>query len=105
MVQAELAAGKIYYVLLSVRIGIWTARMSISALTPKRNEWANLSQWMTASRQLAANMDRARAWQKESQASIQRRIKAAQRVWDGLNESKRALRQLAPGDGFDSPQH
>ena len=39
MLEADLAPGKIYYVLLSVRMGIWTARMSISALNPKRGEW------------------------------------------------------------------
>ena len=105
MLQAELSPGRIYYVLLSVRIGVWTARMSISALTPQRQEWASLGKWMEASRQLVADVERARAWQESHQDDIQNRIRDAQGVWDEMNEAKRALRRLRSEDGFDSPQH
>jgi hypothetical protein len=104
MVQADLAAGKIYYVLLSVRMGWWTARLTASALTPRRSEWASLGSWMSESRQLVADEDAARIWQGSSQGEIQKRIGAAQEAFDGLDAEEQALRRLAPEDGFDSPQ-
>jgi hypothetical protein len=104
MVQADLAAGKIYYVLLSVRMGWWTARLSNSALTPRRSEWSSLGPWMSASRQLVADDAAARAWQGSSQKEIQKRIAAAQDAFDGMDAGDQELRRLAPEDGFDTPQ-
>ncbi len=105
MVKANLEAGKIYYVLLSVRMGIWSARMSLSALTPDRSEWPKLPAWMAASREMSRDEEKIAKWLTRHEDDVQARIRSAHGAWDRYNQAKRDVRTLEPGDGFATPPH
>ena len=99
MVEADLAAGRVYYVLLSIRMGVWTARMSLSKLTPERGEWANLQTWLTGSKQMIPDVAAAQGWVDGHRDDIANRIKTAREVFEGLAPEKRALRVIGAEEG------
>ncbi len=97
MMQAELTAGRVYYVLISVRMGAWSARSSISALTPRREEWANLQEWMNGSTQMRADMASAQAAM--NPAELAQWIADAQQNFANYDQNERSIRILGPTDG------
>ncbi len=100
MIQANVQAGRIYFALVGVRMGVWSARLSLSALTTRRDEWPKLANWLQASTQML--LDPALVADRPLNASsVQRRIDAARGAWDGYDEAHRSLRVLEPGDGLE----
>jgi len=97
LMQANLTAGRVYYVLVGVRMGAWSARASISALTPRRDEWANLDQYIAGSRQLVADMAAGNA--AYNQAEILQWVDNARTRFSRYDANEQSLRVLGPADG------
>ena len=102
MMQTQLQAGRVYYVLLGVHMGAWGAEVSISALTPRRSEWVNLEQWLADSEAMSLDASRM-ALEPPEPSQIQERLESAQGRWDDYDEAHRALRRFEPGDGMHPP--
>ncbi len=102
MIQANVQAGGIYYALIGVRMGVWSARLSISALTQRREEWPNLLEWLRESTQVVRD-ERRFAQDPPNPNEIARRIGAAQQAWAGYDQREQGLRVLMPGDGGPPP--
>ena len=103
MMQATLAPGRVYYVLLSVRMGVWSARMSISALTPRREEWQNLKRWLDTSKQMVGDTAASNAWLRDNAAYVRKRMASAKEAWGVYKPKDREVRILRPEDGFAAP--
>ena len=102
MVQINAQAGLVYYALVGVRMGMWSARLSISALTPRRQEWPNLVQWLQISTQMAMDPGVAATYPPRADVT-QRQLYAAQQAWAAYSEEDRAARILQVSDGMGPP--
>ena len=100
MMEAEVEAGRIYYVLASVRMGVWSARASISALKPSRDEWSKLPDWMSSMSQMQLDP---KLVKDVNPAEVAAWVNAAKTVFAGYADEKRDVRLLAPADGLTSP--
>jgi hypothetical protein len=101
VMQAELAPARVYYVLVAARMGAWSAQLSISALTERRQEWASLLTWLRASTQMIPDLAAGQAGL--SPGDVQNRVAAANGTWAGYDEAQRAVRVLSAGDGRGPP--
>ncbi len=45
--QADLAPGRVYFVEVSSRLGWWTARVQLLAITPHSEKWGKLKDWVS----------------------------------------------------------
>jgi len=97
MMRAQLTAGRVYYVLVAVRMGVWSARASISGLTPNREEWVNLQPWIESSTQMESDMASGQAAM--NAAEIGEWITEAELSFANISDDERALRIVGPTDG------
>jgi len=68
--DAELMAGKIYYVVVAPRIGVWKARFSLRPVGAERLGSEEVADWLKECTP-AENTEESRAWAKEHWADIQ----------------------------------
>lgn len=79
--QAELEAGRTYYVLVTPRFGVWRARFSLRPVTSSElggtefREWFDECVWVEAT-------DEARDWARRSAASVAEKKKEYLRKWE-----------------------
>ncbi len=94
--DADLAAGKEYFVLVTPRMGVWYARFSLRPVTPGGRHWDDLPGWLRKSKPVAPNA-KGEAWARENAASV--REKQAEYLPKWLRKTQRPT--LRPEDGVD----
>lgn len=106
--DANLQAGKIYYAIVTPRMGIWKARFSIHPFKRVAGEpefqldSPQLIDWLNKCDLVEAN-DEAIAWALAHAESIRdKKVKYLQK-WDVMLEKDKRWRRLDPHDGLDSP--
>lgn len=67
--DADLVAGKEYFVLVTPRMGAWRARFSLRPVTPTGRDWDDLPEWLKESDPVAPNA-KGDAWARENAASV-----------------------------------
>lgn len=75
---ADLAPGRTYYALATVRPGFWKARFSLRPVTP--DEHGDLTEWLAAGEWVAVNADSER-WAAENAADIEKKRAAYLAKW------------------------
>lgn len=101
--DAEVEAGKTYYVLVAPRMGMFKARFSLlpihndaaakySIRSERFTEWQRDTYWVE-------NGATARAWYESSKVSIDRKRLAYQRKWNGRTAEDKAELYLHARDG------
>jgi hypothetical protein len=92
--DAELVAGKTYYVVVAPRMGVWTARFSLRPVGAERLGTQEVADWLKECAPIE-NTDDSRAWAKEHWADIQEKKLKYLREW----EAKADKPILSPADG------
>jgi len=93
---ADLKGGKIYFVLVSPRMGMWRARFSLLPITKKDNEWKKLPAWLEKAYLVEPN-ESAMAWVEENRPSIDEKKSSYLEKWEARPPEERPT--LNPGDG------
>lgn len=102
LIEADLAAGHVYYVLLSMAPGTWHATVSMRTLRREGSEWPGRSELLWDTRQLVPLINEGQAALGPREA--RRKIRNAQRRWATYSHDERRTHTLSPGDGERVPE-
>lgn len=98
-IRASVVAGKRYYVRLAPRMGAFSARMQLFAVTPKSVEWGKLKGWLADTKQLAPNQPAGQEYLASRQDDVQKRIARANEILKEYTPKELAERTIQPEDG------
>jgi hypothetical protein len=96
--DADLEAGKTYFVNVRPRMGAWRARFSLYPITPSSPGWSDLPGWLDDSYVVTTNAA-GEEWARNNQASVTAKRDKYLRPW--LAKATRPL--LRPVDGVVHP--
>jgi hypothetical protein len=97
--RATLAPGKTYYIEVAPKLGAFSARMQLLAVTPRSENWKEVRQWVAESKQLLVNEAGGQAYLRERQEDVQERIKRAGEILHEYDPRELEERTLRPEDG------
>lgn len=97
VVSAELAPGKVYYLLVGMRMGVWNARHSLSRFTSDRAEWTRFQDFLESTQEVVRKTGD--AGRGPSATELKAQLEKARVVWEGLQGTARTLRTVSPEDG------
>lgn len=105
-VDADLVAGKTYYVLISPRMGMWKARFSLFPIHDTSDDEYNVQsadfkEWMDKTHFVEIGPE-ATAWYESNRDSIERKKADYLQKWNRMLPKDRAELVLHPQDGIDS---
>ncbi len=86
--SAELEAGKIYYALVTPRMGFWKARFSLAPIAEGGHASAEFKEW-EAECKLVETIDSSYAWADENMADLQSKYAEYYAVWMEKDEIER----------------
>ncbi|MEJ2542431.1 MAG: hypothetical protein P8Y99_00015 [Calditrichaceae bacterium] len=84
-INAELAAGKTYYIKVIPRMGMWRARFSLGAITKEDLQKKEVQQWISTCR-LIENKDSADRWAEENEPSVSNKRQAYLEKWNARGD-------------------
>ncbi len=97
--RATLAAGKVYYVEVSPRMGFASARVQLLAITRRSDGWRNLQRWLAGSKQLEPDEAAGQAYLRSCQRDVEGRLRRAREILTEYNQEEMEARTLRPEDG------
>jgi hypothetical protein len=97
---ADVAAGKVYFVEVAPRMGWWSARMHLFAISPRSESWAERESWMTETREFASDRNAGQLYLNGRWDEVSRRIADAQKNAAEFQGEDLARRTLMQGDGL-----
>lgn len=80
-INAELVAGKTYYIEVAPRMGMWRARFSLAPITKADLQTERVKKWISTCR-LIENKDGAERWAKENASSVSSKREAYLEKWN-----------------------
>jgi hypothetical protein len=98
-VHAQLAPGKTYYVEVAPKMGAFSARIQLVALTPHSENWGKLKEWMTDSKQILPDTSAGQAYLQGRQEDVQERLKRGGEIWGEYKPDELADRTIKAEDG------
>jgi hypothetical protein len=93
--QAELAAGKTYYALVTPRMGAWKARFSLRPVNSDTPP-AEFNEWMAATRPAVANAEGPK-WAKENAPSVQEKKNEYLPKWQAKPDAEKPTLNIGSG--------
>jgi hypothetical protein len=78
--DADLEGGKIYFINVVPRMGMWRARFSLTAITPQSEAWSKLKGWLVESYQVVPNKD-GQEWHRNNYDSVREKKAAYLPQW------------------------
>ena len=93
--QAEVAAGRVYYVRVVPRMGMWLAGVELDPIKPGEQEWPRLSKWLSGTNHLTPLVPKVAV--SLSQAPVP---DWAAKAWGALSAADQATRTIVPTDGL-----
>lgn len=94
--QADLAPGKLYYVVVRPRMGTWRARFSLSAVDREEAASAKFQNWLSDCQPLEAN-EETRQWARKNAASVNKKQDGYYQKWNAKPDDAKPT--LRPEDG------
>jgi hypothetical protein len=100
LVQANVEAGRLYFVRVFPRFGVFLARVGLDPIKPSESDWVKLPRWMAKSNQLVPLVGTTRSASAQEPESRSPSIEGA---WSSLSASEQAERTIESADGTTSP--
>ncbi|WP_394835405.1 DUF2846 domain-containing protein [Pendulispora rubella] len=97
--RANVVGGKTYYVEVSTKLGMMSARVHLLALTPRHENWKELPEWLKESKPLSPNEAAGQAYLAKRQEAAQERIRRAREILTEYDANELAARTILPQDG------
>jgi hypothetical protein len=97
--QATLAQGRIYFVEVAPRPGFLSARAHLLAITPRRETWAKLGDWLAETRQFTPDPAGGERHLQERAEDVTERVRRAQEVLRKYDAEELEARTIRPEDG------
>lgn len=93
--EAELEAGKTYYVITRVYIGAWTARVAFLPVNKGSEFWDKVLKYENTLQKLQPDINALKTWEDANKAKIQKVLSAYETEW----KDKYSWPKLMPEDG------
>jgi hypothetical protein len=97
--RASLGSGRIYYVEVIPYVGAFAAQVGMEALTPRHQDWAKLSGWLSTDTKRLEPLPAGAAYIQERRDDATRRVASAQENWNGYSNEDKTKRTLRLEDG------
>lgn len=97
--RANVAAGKIYFVEVSPKMGALSARVHLLGITPRAKSWAKLDTWMSESKAYAPDERSGQAYLAGRSDDVRERIRRANEALSEYSREELAERVIGPADG------
>src|SRR5262245_778849 len=97
--KASLGAGRVYFVEVAPKVGAWSARVQLLALTPRSENWAAVPGWLRETKLLVADEAAARARMAERADDLQDALRSGVEELRGYDREDLAARTLRAEDG------
>ncbi len=94
--SAELEAGKIYYALVTPRMGFWKARFSLAAVSEGTHQSEQFKEWDNECK-LVETIDSSYQWANSNMADLQQKYEEYYAVWMKKDEMDRPKLELNDG--------
>lgn len=94
MVRARLEAGKVYYVLARVYMGVFAARVALEAFRPGHPDWSNRDDWISSSTYHELDVAGGRQHLSSKREEVLRKVVAAREAFSRLEGEARAIREI-----------
>lgn len=99
VLHANVLAGRTYYVVARPRLGVFGARVQLTALAPRTQDWEKLSDWLAESDELVADRRAGQAKFDADPSPVRAKMLEATQVWRRMSADERELHTLYPADG------
>ncbi len=100
--QGNFLPGHVYYVEVSPRMGWWSTRIQMLALTPRSEHWSRVSEWLRETTQLVPDAAAGQAYLNGRANDVAERIRRARERLTQLDAEELADRTFLPQDGVAS---
>jgi hypothetical protein len=97
--HASLAPGKTYYVEVAPKMGAFSARVHLMAVTPHSESWGKLREWLSDSKQLVPNEPAGQAYLASRADDVKERLNRASAIWGEYKPDEIAERTIKAEDG------
>jgi len=97
--QANLAAGKTYYIEVGAVPGVWSARFYMRAIKPSARNWPNLQKWMSETTPYEVLRDQGQEYVGGRKDSVDELIKKGIARFQGYDATEQQEASLHPEDG------
>lgn len=87
---ADLEAGKVYFAIVAIRMGVWRARFSLKPVTPNDEDWTKVREWITDAHRVTLN-DAGKTWAQDNAQSIKEKHDAYLEKWLSKPEGDRPM--------------
>lgn len=98
-VRAELAADKVYFVEVSPRMGVLSARVQLLAITPRSEDWNQLGTWLAECERFVSDERAGQAYLNGRKDDVRERIRRGLEILTEYSREELAERVLRPEDG------
>jgi len=99
VLEAEVAAGKVYFVRVAPRMGAWTARGHLLALKPGGPDWDQVDEWLRDTTQWDVRPDLVERWKRDKAEGVPEQLERAHEMWAKYDAEEREERTLRVADG------
>jgi hypothetical protein len=98
-VRANVAPGKFYYIEVAPRMGLFSARVQLLAITPRSKSWKDLLTWMHDSEMMMPIEPAGQYYLQSRQEDTAERIRRAQKILTEYDAEELEERTIRPEDG------
>jgi len=99
VLDAEVAAGKIYIVEVPARMGAWSARAHLLPVKRGSEEWDEALEWVKETNQWDVDPELAKQWKTEKAAGLEKQLQRGKEMWAKYDEEEKEMRTMRPADG------
>jgi hypothetical protein len=98
--RAQLLPGRTYYVEVAPKMGAWSARVHLLAITPRSESWGELREWLDESQQLVPDEVGGQAYLNGRKDDVVDRLQRASETIREYDRDELEERTLRPEDGL-----
>jgi hypothetical protein len=98
-IQADVLGGRLYYVRVVPKFGMWTARVDLDPIKPSEKEWGEVPTWLKRTQYLVPSFPVAPV----SGPGTDAVAPWVARAWGSMSAEEQAAHSLVPSDGWSLP--
>lgn len=103
VLHARLAAGRRYYVVVRPYMGLWSARVELTALAPRSVDWPKRDEWLQSANPQMVDQRGGQAELDANAPDVNEAIADAGEIWRSTDEEWHEAHRLRPEDGEGTP--
>lgn len=102
-IRANLLPGRVYFIEVSMKPGVWQARAHLLAITPRTEQWGRVREWLADTKPTVADLTAGQSYLTDRRDEVLERIKRANEAFAEMDDEERFARTLGPEDGIAQP--